>query len=221
MESPTAITDRRIAAIGGIAFVVLWPLMVLMSGLDFMDDPGDYVQQVTDDAGPITWATWLGMLASVGLVLFGAGLAHRLWSAGQRYLSGVAAIGTAVGAAVAVAGQSAILVAGIRGGDEGTTEPIATTLIDLGIGSMIDGAPKGFALVALAAALDALRRERAGFGAISLIVAAVLAMPLGISFYATFVFLAWVLSISVGALARNADHDTTINVTASTPAATA
>ena len=94
METQT-IRDRRIAAMGGIAFAILWPGMIFMSGLDYVDEPRDYVAQLSDDAEAIKFSTWFGMLASVGLALFGAGLALRLRASGERYLGAVAAVGKA------------------------------------------------------------------------------------------------------------------------------
>jgi hypothetical protein len=113
----------RLAALGGVVFVVLFLIGLLAPGSPpTVDDSGaEVVEFFTDSRGAILFGTWLIGLGVIALLWFAASLVTAMREAGEARLATAAFGGLILG--VAIAAMASLLQAGLAYSVAGEIEP--------------------------------------------------------------------------------------------------
>ena len=164
----SSFTAERIAPLSGLAFVVLGVVGVFLvnGGTEYAGAPAELARHYTDGRSVITLGAWLGMLAGISLVWFGAVLWRSLRLAeGPGGRLSVAAFGgsLATGAVLLVA-FTAHLAGALRAGQAGGLAPdAAATLFD--VSGLLWGVAAPFAMAVTVGATGAIALRHRAFPA--------------------------------------------------------
>lgn len=210
---------ERAAAAGGILFVVLALVSAFLPGSPPMaSDPAREIAEFfADKSDQIRVASFLGVIASIPLVWWGASIFRMLErSTGNARLSVIAAIGIAVGVAASGVASVVFAVVGILG-VEGSGGPDAVKFFFV-LGLSLNGIV-GIATALLVGAVSAgvlrtgmMAKGVGWFGALvallavagSIVTVSVGDAAMGLSFLSFLAFALWLLIVSVVMLRRPA-----------------
>ena len=189
------------APLSGIAFVVLYVVgyFVALFAEGFLASHEDLERLYVDDSNRILLGGWAGFLGVAAFVWFlgsvGASVRERM--SGDGRLATIALGGGLLAAACQLVAFGLVQAAALRGDEDGVVG-YGAAVTDAAQVINAGAAPIGFAVLVAAVAGASLRTSHgpAWFWWVSLVVALGLLIP-AVSFIVIFLFLAWVVVVSI------------------------